>query len=67
MCQNSNSLVPQQIRDHLQLSITEISTYQEIREKIMNYEKVSRPWNQDTILKQLHGDASGQDIGGPAR
>ena len=57
---------PHKLKEHLRLSITETSTYQEIREKIMNYEKVSRSWNQETILKQLHGDASGQDTGGPA-
>ena len=34
------------LREHLQLSITETSTYREIRDRITSYEKVSKAWSQ---------------------
>ena len=52
------------LREHLQLSITESSTYKEIREKIMSYEKVSKAWSQETILRQIQADSQG-DASGP--
>ena len=51
------------LREHLQLSITETSTYREIRDRITSYEKVSKAWSQESILRQIQADPS--DAGGP--
>ena len=57
-CCNSKS------REFLQLNIKDSSTYLEVREHIMNYERVSKSWTQEQVLKALQ-DPLRPDSGGP--
>ncbi len=53
------------LREFLQLNIKESSTYLEVREHIMNYERVSKSWTQEQVLKAIQQDPSRPDAGGP--
>ena len=52
------------LREFLQLNIKDSSTYLEVREHIMNYERVSKGWTQEQVLKALQ-DPLRPDSGGP--
>ena len=52
------------LREFLQLNIKDSSTYLEVREHIMNYERVSKSWTQEQVLKALQ-DPLRPDSGGP--
>ena len=53
-------LCPEGIRQHLTLSIGETTSYQEVRERILSYERSSRLWSVDEMLKPLgKSDPSG--------
>ena len=54
------------LREFLQLNIKESSTYLEVREHIMNYERVSKSWTQEQVLKAIQQDPARPDPGGPA-
>ena len=41
------------LREQLQLSINEESTYQEIRDKVLSFERVSKIWSTDQVLKHV--------------
>ena len=53
------------LREFLQLNIKDASTYQEVREHIMNYERVPKSWSQEQVLKAIQ-DTPKPDSGGPA-
>ena len=53
------------LREFLQLNIKDSSTYVEVREHIMNYERVSKSWSQEQVLKAIQQDPSRPDSGGP--
>ena len=44
---------PQKLRDHLQLSLTDKSTYADVREALLSYERASKSYSQEQILKHL--------------
>ena len=48
---------PTRIREHLQLSLREDSSYSDVREAILAYERVTKGYSTDAILKQLSQDA----------
>ena len=52
------------LREFLQLNIKDSSTYLEVREHIMNYERVSKSWTQEQVLKALQ-DPLRPDSRGP--
>ena len=52
------------LREFLQLNIKDSSTYLEVKEHIMNYERVSKSWTQEQVLKALQ-DPLKPDSGGP--
>ena len=52
------------LREFLQLNIKDSSTYLGVREHIMNYERVSKSWTQEQVLKALQ-DPLRPDSGGP--
>ena len=41
------------LREFLQLNIKEDATYNQVREHIMNYERVSKSWTQEQVLKSI--------------
>lgn len=41
------------LREFLQLNIKEDATYNQVREHIMNYERVSKSWTQEQVLKSM--------------
>ena len=53
------------LREFLQLNIKYSSTYVEVREHIMNYERVSNCWTQEQVLKAIQQDPATPDSGGP--
>ena len=53
------------LREFLQLNIKDSSTYVEVREHIMNYERVSKSWTQEQVLKAIQQDPARPDHGGP--
>ena len=52
------------LREHLQLTIKESTTYQEIREAVLSHEQASKTWSQESIMKSLNMKST--DAGGPA-
>ena len=54
-------LCPEGIRQHLSLAITESTSYQEVRERILAYERSSRLWSVEDMVKPLNKqvDSSG--------
>ena len=47
---------PARLREHLQLSLSDVSTYADVREALLSYERVSRSFSQEQIYKQLQVD-----------
>ena len=41
------------LREHLQLTVKEDTTYAQIREALLSHEQVSKTWSQETIMKPL--------------
>ena len=41
------------LREHLTLTITESSSYQNVRETMLSHEQASKTWNQESILRSL--------------
>ena len=41
------------LREHLQLTIKEDTTYAQIREALLSHEQVSKTWSQEAIMKSL--------------
>ena len=44
---------PPRLREHLQLSLSDVSTYADVREALLAYERISKSFFQEQILKQL--------------
>ena len=59
-------LCPDNIRQHLTLSISDASSYNEVRERILAYERSSRLWSVEDMIKPLNRAGQGtQDTSGP--
>ena len=58
------------LRERLTLTITESSSYQNVRETMLSHEQASKTWNQESILRSLtlktEGGMIRTDTGGPA-
>ena len=52
------------LREHLQLTIQDTTTYAQLREVVLNYEKASKSWTGEAVLKSIQNTAS-HDDGGP--
>ena len=46
----------QRLREHLQLNLDDKSTYSMVKESIMNFERVSKAWSQESVLKSIQND-----------
>ena len=44
---------PQKLKEYLQLSLTDKSTFADVREALLAYERTSQSFSQEQILKQL--------------
>ena len=54
----------QKLREYLQLTIGEHSTYSDLKEIILGYDKACRSWKPETVLKSLQ-DSLSSDQNGP--
>ena len=45
---------PQRLREHLQLSLSETATYAQVKEQIIAYERASKAWTQESVLKSIN-------------
>ena len=45
--------LPAEMRRYLQMQVNEKSTYEDIREKILQYERSSSSWSSETVLRSL--------------
>ena len=43
---------PKAVQKHIQLGMTNTTSYQEVRERVVAYEKVSSTWSKDRILME---------------
>ncbi len=41
------------VREYLQLTVTDSATYGDIREAILSYDRASKVWSQETVLRSL--------------
>ena len=53
------------LREQIQLSITDTTSYVDIREKIISYERVSKAWTSDQVLKHVTEPYSSGSADGP--
>ena len=56
---------PQRIREYLQLSLKEDSSYADIREAVLAHERVTKGFSSESILKQIQTPASEHDTSAP--
>eukprot|EP00435_Cladocopium_sp_Y103_P012540 s76_g3.t1 len=54
----------QKLRDHLQLTIGEKTTYSQLKEVMLGYDKACRSWTSESVLKSLQ-HSTPADAGGP--
>ena len=45
--------LPGEMRRYLQMQVTETTTYETLRERVLQYERSSSTWNSDHVLKSL--------------
>ena len=57
---------PGKVRDHIQLSLKEDSTYSDVREALLSFDRVTRGFSAESIMKQLTYESSAdrRDDGG---
>jgi hypothetical protein len=48
----------QKLREHLQLTINEHTTFAPLKETMMSYDKARRAWTPESVLKSLRGTSS---------
>ena len=51
--------LPKAVQQHIQLGMSNTTTYQEIRDRVVAYEKVSSSWTKDRILMERGGGPIG--------
>ena len=55
---------PAKLKGHLQLTLDDKAIYHQVREQILNFERVSKNWGHETVLKSIH-DANKGVADGP--
>ena len=48
----------QRVREYLQLSVSETTSYKDIREALLAHEKVTKTWSQESVLKSVQEPAT---------
>ena len=51
--------LPKAVQQHIQLGMTNTTSYQEVRERVVAYEKVSSTWSKDRILMECGAGSLG--------
>lgn len=52
-------VLPKQMQQHIQLGITDSSTFQEVKDKVLAYERVSASWLRDRVLLECGATSLG--------
>ena len=52
-------VLPKQIQQHIQLGMTDSSTFQEVKDKVLAYERVSTSWSRDRVLLECGATSLG--------
>ena len=52
------------LREHLQLTVRDSTSFAQLKDLILGYEQASRSWNSETVLKSLQNNPTGADDGG---
>ena len=55
---------PESIRQHLAFAVDEGTTYKEVREKILSYERSTRAWSMSDALKNVAQSSKSNSLGG---
>ena len=55
---------PESIRQHLTFAVDEGTTYKEVREKILSYERSTRAWSMSDALKNVAQSSKSNSLGG---
>ena len=55
---------PARLKEHLQLTLDDKAAYNQVREQILNFERVSKSWSHETMLTSIH-DANKGVADGP--
>ena len=59
--------LPKQLQQHIHLNLSETSTYSEIKEKVIAYERLNTTWSREKVYSELGAVTSyGTDSGGAA-
>ena len=53
------------VREYLQLTVTDSTTYGDIREAILSHDRASKVWSQETVLRSLTQGPTEQRTDGP--
>ena len=53
------------VREYLQLTVTDSTTYGDIREAILSHDRASKVWSQETVLRSLTQGPAEQRTDGP--
>ena len=52
-------VIPQHLRQHVQLSMTETTSYDEVRERVVAFERTTSSWTPASVFKEMHIDNGG--------
>eukprot|EP00435_Cladocopium_sp_Y103_P032196 s4054_g8.t1 len=55
----ADEYLPKQIQQHIQLGMTDSSTFQEVKDKVLAYERVSASWSRDRVLLECGATSLG--------
>eukprot|EP00435_Cladocopium_sp_Y103_P071092 s421_g36.t1 len=58
--------LPKQIQQHVQLGMTEDTTFEDVKEKVVAFERLSSTWAKERVYSELGMVTSYADSGGPA-
>ena len=50
---------PAKLKGHLQLTLDDKGTYNQVKEQILNFERVPEHWGHETVLKSIHDANTG--------
>ena len=58
--------LPKYLQQHIQLQLTESSSYQNVRDAVLSYETVTQSWSEKKVLTELGVVGSTPSASGPA-
>ena len=57
--------LPKYLQQHIQLQLTESSSYQNVRDAVLSYETVTQSWSEKKVLTELGVVGAGSSASGP--